>query len=60
VFLAIGVERVKLVGRTNCVVKRKRRVPKKRCRRIGVRGGAVEGGHEERGKTTLTQYEIIV
>jgi len=32
----------------------------KRRRRIGVRGGPVEGEREERGKTTLTQYELIM
>ena len=32
----------------------------KRRRRIGVRGGAVEGEREEGGKTTLTLHKLIM
>jgi len=30
------------------------------CRRIGVRGGPVEGEREEGRKTTFTHYELIM
>jgi len=32
----------------------------KRCRRIGVCGGPVEGEGEEEGEVTFTQYELII
>ena len=32
----------------------------KRCRRIGVRGGPVEGEREEEGEVTLTQYKLTM
>jgi len=48
-------------GEENWDTKRKRKVQKDvgGCT-VGVRGSPVEGEREEGGKTTLTQYELIM
>ena len=48
-----------LVGRRNWDTKRKRKVHK-RCQKIGVRGSPDEGGQEEGGEVTSTQYDLIM